>query len=229
MLDIILIAVAELFQLAITWYAVDIAVRENRVRNAAIIGVAGIVAILLSAWAAYDSYISQEKLSNEVAQIRKQLSGASVGLVRMRLAPPVQELIPSKDLHVEIMFGVSEGTAKSMKCWFDAFTLPGQEGDEQNRLAVSKFRQTMAKDGPASGEDRMAGTGCYKQPPVKLSESEIAELIEGKGPATRILYAVAHTEWKNDSGADFHTDVCKWMEQPKTRILINPGWHDCSN
>jgi len=37
-LDVVLIAVAGVFQLAVTWYAVDISVRENRIRNGVVIG-----------------------------------------------------------------------------------------------------------------------------------------------------------------------------------------------
>lgn len=223
MMDVVLISVAGVFQLIVTWYAVDISVHENRIKNGVVIGVIGLAAICLTAWAAYDSFVSQEKLAAEVTAIRAQLSGASVGLSQLVLSPPIQQLTPEKELLIGMVFTVSEGTAKNMRCNLDAFSLPGKESDEQNRIAISKFRQEIAES-QGTGEDRIAGTSCYKGLLVKLNENQISDLLLGN----RVIYVMGHAEWNNESGADFHTDVCKWMEQPKTRVLTNPGWHDCS-
>ncbi len=224
MLDVVLISIAGVFQLIVTAYAVDISVRENRKRNAVVIGVIGLVAILLTAWAAYDTVTAQEKLNNEVAAIKKQLSGATVGLVKIGLQPSVQQLTPEKDILMGMAIGVTEGTAKKMRCNFVAFTLPGPENTDQNRVAISRFREQIAKEDQATGEDRLVGTGCFKGLLVRLNESEIAEVVAGN----RIMYMMGHAEWNNESGADFHTDFYKWMEPPKTRVLDNPGWHDCA-
>jgi len=230
MFDMILLSVAGVFQLFVIWYTVDIAVRENRVRNAIVIGLVGLAAVGLTGWAAYDAYVSQDRLNAEIASIKKQLSGAQVALVRMGLTPPIQQLDSNKPIEIEMMFGVDEGTAKSMQCWFGAFTLPGDANSEQNRIAVSKFRKAIANEDPPAGEDRITGSGCRRQLLVKVHESEITEMIEAKdGSVKRILYAMGRVQWKNEGGADFHTEVCKWMEPPKGTIMNSPGWHDCSD
>jgi hypothetical protein len=229
MFDVILIGAAAILQLVVTGYAVDISVREHRVRNGVVIGIVGFVAITLTVWAAYDAYVSQEKLNTEIASIKKQLSGAKVGLATIKIQPDPQELIPDKDFLVGLAFGVSEGTAKNMRCFFDAFTLDGQESAEQNRRAKSKFNQRVASEDLGTGEDRIAGTYCYKGLLVRMNKQEIKEAIAvNPNDAKRIVYAMGHVQWKNEAGADFHTDVCKWMEPPKSSVVRDPGWHDCN-
>ena len=191
-----------------------------------IIGVVGFVGIGLTVAATIRNGNAQEKLQADISNIKKQLSGAKVGLIDVRAEPNVQDLTSEKDLLVGIAIGVSDGTAKAMRCYFDGFTLPGPESAEQNRFAVSRFRQTVAGAQQGPGEDKLAGTGCYKGSRIKLSDSEISELVF---PAKRIVYQMAHAEWKNEAGADFHNDFCKWMEPPKTRTLNYQGWHDCTN
>ena len=225
MFDVVLIGGAALFQLVVTWYAVDISVREHRVRNGVIIGIVGLAAIILTVWAAYDSTQSQEKLSKEISEMRKQLSGAQVGLSLISLRPTIQPLTPENGLKVILVFSVSEGTAKNMRCYIGGFSLPGKETAEQNRSAVAKFRLENAQIGPSIGEDRLSGTTCFKEVTVSLGASEISELVTGE----RIIYAMGRADWKNDASANFYTEVCKWMDQPKSEILNKPGWHDCSN
>lgn len=227
MFDVILMAVAAVLQLGVTIYSVDIAVREHRGKNATIIGVVGGLAIISTIWAGYDAYIVQDQLASDVASMKKQLSGAKVGLVRLNLIPPAQQL--ASPITVYMKFGVDEGTAKEMQCWFDAFTLPGDATDEQNRKARATFRQFVATAEPPHGEDRIAGSGCYIQWQVKISDSEIRELVEKKdGSASRILYATGLVKWKNEAGSEFQTEVCKWMDSPKSLLVNTPGWHDCS-
>jgi hypothetical protein len=229
MFDVILLSVAGVLQLVVLWYGVDIAVREHRVRNAIVIGAVGLLAVGLTGWAAFDAYVSQEKLNAEIASIKKQLSGAKVSLIEMRIEPDPQELIADKDFLVGEAFGVSEGTAKNMRCFIDAFTLGGHESDEQNRLAKSKFNQMIAANDPGSGEDRSVGTYCYKGVLVRMNKQEVKEAIAADpNDATRIIYLMGYVQWKNEAGADFHTDACKWMEPSRTSIVRNPGWHDCS-
>jgi hypothetical protein len=229
MFDVILISVAALFQLGATIYSVDIAVRENRRRNAVVIGGLGLVAIILTIWAGYDAYVSQENLTGEITQIRKQLSNANVALVNIGLKPSIQNLSPEGKLQTFMLIGVQAGVAKNMQCWFDIFTLPGDAVAEQNRQAISRFRQKIASEDQPTGEDRIEGTGCYRELTLKLTESEISELVETNGTVKRIVYLMALAKWKNDANAEFHTEACKWMEPPKTRTLVLPGWHDCSH
>jgi hypothetical protein len=204
---------------------VDGVKQERKKLCEAIFALGGIVGAIAIGTVTYRS----NGIATDLEGIKKQLSGATVALVRMQLVPSVQPLIPSREMQVEMMFGVDEGTAKGMQCWFDAFTLPGDASTEQNRQAISRFRQAIAKGDQPSGEDRITGSGCRKQLLVKLNESEIAQLVEKNGSVNRILYGMGRAQWKNDAGADFHTEVCKWMEPPKSFIVNSPGWHDCAN
>jgi hypothetical protein len=222
--DVILLSIAGVLQLVVLWYTMDIAVRRHRIRNAIVIGFVGLDAVGLTAWAAYDAYISQERLNIEIASIKKQLSGAKVGLVALGLQPPVQELIPQKDIRTYMAIGVWEGTAHNMRCNFGAYTLPGPQSTTQNRIAILKFREDIAKNAPGTGEDRTVGLGCFFNSTFRLSEPEIQEVVK----ANRTIYLMGHAEWQNESGANFHTDVCKWMEPTKDRVLSNPAWHDCT-
>lgn len=73
MLDVILIIAAGILQLIVTLYAVDISVRDNRKKNAGVIGAVGLAAIALTAVAGYHSYQYQEHLIREVSSIKQQL------------------------------------------------------------------------------------------------------------------------------------------------------------
>jgi hypothetical protein len=100
--------------------------------------------------------------------------------------------------------------------------------DEQNKRARSRFNQEVASQDSGTGEDRLPGTYCFKGIALRLKQREIKEAIAtNPNHAKRIIYAMAHIQWKNESGADFHPDVCKWMEPPNTAMVTNPGWHDC--
>jgi hypothetical protein len=126
-------------------------------------------------------------------------------------------------------FTVNDGTAKSMRCYIIAFDLPGAASKEQSASAAAKLRRGIADDGLGHGFDNSVGEGCYRGIPLKFTSDQIAELISPPGvPARRISYLMGHAEWKNDAGADFHTDACMWMESPKTNIVAHPGWHDCA-
>jgi hypothetical protein len=186
------------------------------------------IAIASTALIMVQAYRTNKAYSDLMAAVQKNQS-PQVGLAFMDLRPPTQQLIANRDLDIGMSFLVSEGTAQNMRCNFQAFSLPGPESDEQNSKARQRFRQTISSDSPATGEDRIAGTNCHKDMTVKLSDIEIAQLIAVDGlPANRMIYAMGHAEWKNSAAADFHTEVCKWMESPKTNVLVRPGWHDCA-
>jgi hypothetical protein len=140
-----------------------------------------------------------------------------------------EQLIPDQDFLVGMKFTVNDGTAKSMRCYIIAFDLPGAASKEQSASAAAKLRRGIADDGLGHGFDNSVGEGCYRGIPLKFTSDQIAELISRPGvPARRISYLMGHAEWKNDAGADFHTDACMWMESPKTNIVAHPGWHDCA-
>ena len=52
--------------------------------------------------------------------------------------------------------------------------------------------------------------------------------IEDIKSARSVIYAMAHAEWKNKAGADFHYDSYQWMEVPQTDVIGAQGWHALS-
>jgi len=171
-------------------------------------------------WQAYRS----TQASSELTSLIKKNQNPLVGLSTLRLEPRAQVLTPSMPLLIGMAISVAGvDEAKAMRCNFDAFALPGPEGRDQNRDAIDKFRLEVASS-QATGEDKLPGKFCYKGLLVRLGDPEINEVVAGN----RIIYAMGYAAWKNQSGADFHTDICKWMETPKSRLVSNPGWHDCA-
>jgi hypothetical protein len=117
MFDVIMLSVAGVIQLAVTWYTVDISMRENRVRNAIIIAVLGLAAVGLTSRAGYDAYVSDKKRDADIAKIKEQLSDAKVGLVDIKIQPDAQTLAPDKDFTLGLAFEVSDGAAKNLRCF----------------------------------------------------------------------------------------------------------------
>jgi hypothetical protein len=173
------------------------------------------------------AYRTNKAYSGLLAAIRRNQS-PSVVLGNMRLNQPIQPLIPNQDFVVGMAFLVTDGTAQALHCNIYAFGLPGEESPEQNRAAIKKFKLRIVEDGEAPGTNMSKGQGCYKGVNLRFSSEEISELIAAeKAPARRIIYIAGHAGWKNDAGADFQKDECRWMEPPKSNVVINPGWHEC--
>jgi hypothetical protein len=70
-LDILIAFGIALSQLAITWYGVHISVRENRIRNAIIIGIVGLAGITLTVLGTIRNGVTQRDLVSRLAKIQE--------------------------------------------------------------------------------------------------------------------------------------------------------------
>lgn len=186
-------------------------------REFIVLGAVSVALIVFQAYRGAKAYSDLEALIGKNER-------PSVGMSALQTWPPVQVLDPNKPFLVGMGFTVSEGTARAMQCWIDAFTVAGEESDDQNRAARIRFRQENDSEAEPQAIDHVKGTSCYKGVNVSISEDEINEIVGQK----RTVYAMGRVVWRNDAGAEFSTDVCAWMEPQKSRVVSNPGWHDCS-
>jgi hypothetical protein len=108
MLSEILIAVAAgICQLALTWYAVDISVKENRKRNAVIIGLVGALGIGLTVISTIRNASAQNALESNLKQIRHNTETppqVTVNPPQVSLNPNIQIVQPPERLHTHVQF-----------------------------------------------------------------------------------------------------------------------------
>jgi hypothetical protein len=221
-----------LMQLAVTAYAVDISVRDNRIKNAVIIGIAGFIGIGLTVAGTIRNAQTQEtaatqqtELQHKIEAVQKKLDEsqrASVGLYDIFVWPK-QELVANTKVPVQIRYFVKEGVAKNYRVWEELFTMDGKPSSELDRRAIDKFRRDSVGKFDYKGEDKVQGTGTQRTLYINLSRKELKQVFA----ETRLIYIFARIEWNNPAGADFHTEVCSWMEHPTDKVIDHLGWHEC--
>ena len=91
--DILIAAGIGAVQLVITWYAVHISVKENRVRNAFIIGVVGFIGIALTIYGAIRSGTTQIKLESDIAELKNGQKTTNAGIQHIEQTPPPSPVI----------------------------------------------------------------------------------------------------------------------------------------
>jgi hypothetical protein len=170
-----------------------------------------VIAFLSTLLVFFQAYRTSQAYSGLVSAIQKNQS-PTVGLSDLNWDPDSWQLVPDRDLRATIRIKVWEGTARGMKCYFDGFTMPGLP-DEQNKLAISRFKKYMS-DQQTEGDDKVKGAACFLQLSFKFDETQITDIVSTCGinltnchMPSKIIYVMAHAEWKNDSGADFHYDA----------------------
>lgn len=230
--DVLIAIGIGLTQLAVTAYAVDISVKENRIKNAVVIGTVGLIGIGLTVAGTIRNSKSQEtatakqqELQNKIDAVQKKLDDsqrASVGLYFLQFWPN-QQLIADKDISAQIMNKVTDGMAANLRAFHNIFTLRGSHNDELDKRAIEKFRKEAVGKLDYRGEDHVQGTGEQGTLRLRLTKKELLEVLA----ANRIVYVVARLEWNNATGGDFHLDLCKWMDQERTERLETRGWHEC--
>jgi outer membrane murein-binding lipoprotein Lpp len=243
MFDVVLVVGVAMAQLVVTWYAVDISVRDNRARNAAIIGAVGLLGLVLTGWAAFRTSGTQDKLQGQVTGLTSQVAGlkddvaavqkklgenqnASVGLAFVALANKGQELKANVPVPFVVVYLVKANEAKNVRSYQEVFSMKGPETSNQNRDAHSQFMARAVPSLDFSGQDYISGSTFFRTLPISLQSREISELLATK----RIIYVMARIEWKNVSGSDDHFDLCAWMEPPKMKYLIQSElpFHNCA-
>jgi len=194
---------------------------------------AGLLTVILIAFQATSnedqaaaSARKQKELQEELNQIRTKLDQnkrASVGPYKTFIWPN-QELLPGKSISVQNQLVVTDGMAVNYRVFDELFSLLGKHDDEMDRRAMARFTRDSYGKLAYQGEDRVKGTGSEKTLYMKFNNVEIAQLYAGR----RFVYVISRVEWRNPEGADFHIDVCSYLEPPKQGLpLENLGWHTC--
>lgn len=229
--DIAIALVAAGLTLRMAWVGVHVSLHppdteEGRSRKSIkvefiVLAVASLALIVVQA------YRSSKAYADLMAVVSKN-ERPTVGLSILQLKPIAQLLKPNQEFIVLMgMKVVGQDTARNMRCYELLFSLPGRPSRDQTFDARAKLKTALAEQ-PETGEDQLPGSECYKELTLKPSAMDISELINaGVGQEKRIIYAMAHADWENDAGADFHLDVCKYMESPTSELVQNPGWHQC--
>src|SRR5260370_12626414 len=89
-----------LSQLLLTWYGVHVSVRENRLRNAVIIGLVGLVGVGLTVGGTIRNSINQEKLQAQLNQIQNNTKQPTI----VNVQPPAITLpTPKEHSHVDFL------------------------------------------------------------------------------------------------------------------------------
>jgi hypothetical protein len=169
------------------------------------------------------------RLKDQVLAVQKKLEEkqrASVGPLLIALAVRGQELKPNEKVPFVVIYGVAGNTAKDLKSHLEIFSVKGSASPEQNKTAHSTFLARAVQKLDIRGEDRLPNTTNFITLELTLSKNEINELLS----KNRTVYIMARAEWKNLDGFDDHWDLCKWMEPPKMKYLLQTElpFHDCT-
>jgi hypothetical protein len=208
MLDTVLPVIAGIVQVIVTCYVIY-PPKHNKKRFVRIIAVLGIVGITASTWAA-----KRQHDENSVAEI---------GLDSRRWDDTAQFLVPDKDLFLHMKLKVSSGDARDVQTSFQGFTMWGQPSPEQNREAIARFKKFFI-DHPNVPQNHERGTILFFDVNYRFDRAQIEDIKSARS----VIYAMAHAEWKNKAGADFHYDSYEWMEVPQTDFIGAQGWHSLS-
>jgi len=143
--DILIAVGIGLTQLAITWYAVDISVKEKRIQNAVIIGVVGLIGIDLTVFATVRNGLVQRDLEVRLYKIQKNTETppqVTVNPAQVNLTPNIQ-VMPRPELrHTHVQFANPFQVPQP-----DTPTLPLQEGKPSGiNIGVYNSGDYIAKD-----------------------------------------------------------------------------------
>jgi hypothetical protein len=197
---------------------------------------AGLFIVVLIYFQAVSNERQARANANEQHSLRVQLDDiqarldknqkAVVGIFHIGLAVEGQELKPNVKAPFAIVYLVGNNVAKNLKAYQEIFTMKGKASAQQNKDAHSGFVMRAVKNLDFKGEDRIPGTGNFSTLELDLNQQEIQEALL----ARRTVYIMGKVEWNNLDGSDGHFDVCKWMQPPKMRYLIQRDlpFHDCT-
>jgi hypothetical protein len=233
MLDAMLVVGVAVTQVIVTWYAVDISVRENRKRNAAVIGVVGLLGIILTGWAAVRSGNAQEELRGQVTAMGKDLKklsankNASVIVLRFSNAFGPQKLLPDRDMMFHVTYQVKDNTAKNVRVHHEAFSVPGSFSQTQARRAYEEFQARSVKYLNYAGETLVAESTTEALLSLNLNRNEISE-VEHLPLPIREVYFMARVEWDNPSGSHDDFLTCRVMTSALMKTLVGEQrWYPC--
>lgn len=210
--DVLIAVGIGLTQLAVTAYAVDISVKENRVKNAK---------------SQEAATAKQEDLQHKVEAVQNKLNENQNALLTytVSLKHDHQELTPYLPFQFDTRYIVTSSEAKNLRCDFDIFTVDGSPSEGQNRDASRRFRQAAVSRLDRRGLDAGIGMYCWTTLSLPLNEKSISRILAG----TSTVYILAEAKWMNPSGSDGSTDLCSYIQRPTTRLLteFNTVIHQC--
>lgn len=102
--DVLIAVVTGFTQLVLTWYGIHVSVRENRMRNAFIIGFVGAIGIAFTVWGAIRSGNYQRKLEFDIASLERGQQTANEGIQKIENAPPPTVTVDTRPKHAHIDF-----------------------------------------------------------------------------------------------------------------------------
>ena len=88
-LDILLVFGIALCQLIVTIYAVWVSVDENKIKTAVVLSIVGAFGIALTVWGAVRSSNSQQKLQDDITELKNDQKNATAGIQKIANNPPV--------------------------------------------------------------------------------------------------------------------------------------------
>jgi hypothetical protein len=245
-------------QLVITWYAVDISVRENRLRNAIIIGLVGFAGIGLTVFGTIRNGLAQTALEGRMEKIQKNTETPPQVTVNVpQNAPPQIIVNPPPSRHV------SAGSIQSAR--MPEFLNNGQIAEgvpisvnlslaNRGSEPVDNFERyfgtflVSVKDRDSQQVDREVHSAFLKEvtkaakmakkgPTINVGDVAwntlvtpplTKEQVDGILRGTVRFYAYAWARWK-DELHDF--DSCIWLQAPSVPQIDSTKavWHICAN
>jgi hypothetical protein len=98
-------------------------------------------------------------------------------------------------------------------------------GPTNSRTKSRSYRSILKiYDRSSAGSAKRGGTLLFYDENFRFDRAQIADIIAGRS----VIYMMAHSEWKNRAGADFHYDSYELMQTPKTTFIGTMGWHNLS-
>ena len=103
--------------------------------------------------------------------------------------------------------------------------MEGPPTPSRDREAWAKFLKVKSANPQAMGTDHANGSGCFYDFPFRLPEKKFQAIVKEKGS----IYVFGYAEYKNEAGADFHSEACFYMAPPSTLPVGNPppAWRFC--
>jgi hypothetical protein len=254
--DVLIAAGVAVVQLVITWYAVDVSLREKRVKNAAIIGLIGALGIGLTIWGAVRNGIAQGELNDKLSKIQhntetppqvtvnvpsaappnvfvtgERLQGA-LGISKVEFPPSLS----AKPFQVNVhLANVGQAPIDNVFFWETAIFRPiGQIESiaDSNRADRSVYKELL-KSGKEGVED--AKRNGHSPLHFAIDEDHWGTMtlyptdkdVSGTLDGTTRLYFFTYAEWNHGKQQYI---ACRWLQPPASADYgsgSNLVLHDC--
>lgn len=239
--DIAIVAGVAFTQLVITWYGVHVSVKENRTRNAFIIGILGAIGMALMVYGAVRSSVNQNALQAQLDKIQRNTEQPAKVEVTMPPLPKQRALIAlagdsmadgvliQRDKNPPHMLFVKHScknigstiTAKNVGCVAKTWKVPAKEGIpaiQTQRESWSEFSK-LVKSRNNDGIDLAPGAGIWNTNDLGMTEME-PEFVRGD----KVILLTGAILYGDDAGSH-KKEFCMWAQPPVSAPY--PVWHSC--